>query len=793
MVDGEASRYMSYDVGGNLREVLISTGNHEFKNDGLLNIGNKDNLQLTQYWYNGWGELVYRKSPATGETFYTRDKMGRVIIEATEGIAKAYRYDALGRLIYEGEVALNSSESIIYEYDLTLNGRGKLSRVIQQKEGLTTDYEYDIYGNLAEIKRSNVESVSITQYEFDAFGKLLSLTYPSGHTVSYSFDEDNRISEVHFTGEDGRVQTILTGIEYDYLGRPAAYDFGAGLSYKNINDFEGNLKQIRFADSSRTETLDYTFSEGYLLNIDYGTPGEHQWSKIFQYDFNGRLYSLTDSDSFENRFEQRFSYDDYGNRLSNKHYRFESLSGQNEILTKKIDYDIDPVSNQVNQYELDIGTFSASRSYEYNALGQLINDGVYNYEYNSSQRLTQINRVQGGLHALYEYDHNGLRTRKLVSTFEEINYHYDTAGRLLQETDSEGEILREYIYLGRTPVAILVSTGRTGVIGAQPTGQQNLELYYPISDHIGAIRAVVDQHGDRQWQRHDMAFSGNAFGEFLQADNSAMYSGSFHMPLRFPGQYFDKETFRHYNHYRYYDPTLGRYISSDPIGLAGGGNTYIYALNNPVMYYDPYGLFSIADYSLPQGFVDFVAGFGDTVSGGITVWVRDQLGTNGVISPCSAAYGAGGWAGTVHEYGSGIGGIAKRGIKRGVKSSVTKSPASRLADKAQGLPSSQRPNTVAVIKHKDGTVTVGRNQGGYQNSTVQNALDNAPANCFAGQCAEVNALSRALNKGRSLDGATISVSNVRGAGSASGIHGTPKTPCNTCSSVLDQLGVKYTQ
>ncbi|MCP3869277.1 MAG: hypothetical protein GY703_14475 [Gammaproteobacteria bacterium] len=113
-----------------------------------------------------------------------------------------------------------------------------------------------------------------------------------------------------------------------------------------------------------------------------------------------------------------------------------------------------------------------------------------------------------------------------------------------------------------------------------------------------------------------------------------------------------------------------------------------------------------------------------------------------------------------------------------------------MADKVQGLPSSQRPNTVAVIKHKDGAITVGRNQGGVTNPTVQGALSRAPQNCFGGQCAEINALSRALNKGRSLDGAEISISNVRGAGSASGIHGTPKTPCATCSSVIDQLGVK---
>ncbi|NDY43612.1 RHS repeat-associated core domain-containing protein, partial [Dissulfurirhabdus thermomarina] len=60
--------------------------------------------------------------------------------------------------------------------------------------------------------------------------------------------------------------------------------------------------------------------------------------------------------------------------------------------------------------------------------------------------------------------------------------------------------------------------------------------------------------------------------------------------LRFPGQYFDQETGLHYNWRRYYDPSTGRYITPDPIGLSGGVNLFSYVQNNPINYIDPYGL-----------------------------------------------------------------------------------------------------------------------------------------------------------------------------------------------------------
>jgi RHS repeat-associated protein len=66
--------------------------------------------------------------------------------------------------------------------------------------------------------------------------------------------------------------------------------------------------------------------------------------------------------------------------------------------------------------------------------------------------------------------------------------------------------------------------------------------------------------------------------------------GEFRYNLRFPGQYYDQETGLHYNYARDYDPSTGRYVESDPIGLGGGTNTYTYVGGDPVSQFDPFGL-----------------------------------------------------------------------------------------------------------------------------------------------------------------------------------------------------------
>ncbi|NJL27793.1 MAG: hypothetical protein HC897_07795 [Thermoanaerobaculia bacterium] len=115
----------------------------------------------------------------------------------------------------------------------------------------------------------------------------------------------------------------------------------------------------------------------------------------------------------------------------------------------------------------------------------------------------------------------------------------------------------------------------------------------------------------------------------------------------------------------------------------------------------------------------------------------------------------------------------------------------RLADRAQWLPREKRPNTVAVLRSRNGRLVIGRNQGGVTNPDVEAALDRIPPNEFRGLCAEANCIARALNKGIDVRGATIDVVNVRGPGSMTGIHATPKPPCTVCQELLDFFEIRW--
>jgi len=116
-------------------------------------------------------------------------------------------------------------------------------------------------------------------------------------------------------------------------------------------------------------------------------------------------------------------------------------------------------------------------------------------------------------------------------------------------------------------------------------GQAQAGLYYIHVDHLNTPRAIYDQSQQLVW-RWDQS---EPFGNTPPNENPVGL-GNFECNLRFPGQYFDKETNRAYNYFRDFDPSLGRYMQSDPVGVRGGRNTYSYAWNIPLALTDRLGL-----------------------------------------------------------------------------------------------------------------------------------------------------------------------------------------------------------
>ena len=188
--------------------------------------------------------------------------------------------------------------------------------------------------------------------------------------------------------------------------------------------------------------------------------------------------------------------------------------------------------------------------------------------YSPDNRLTGVTGI-----ADYGYNGIGERVRKTVGGTTTL-YLYGPGGRLMAELDATGQVEKVYVYFAGEPLAVVDYVGN-------PAGT----LYYIHNDHLRTPQALTDEAGVLVWRAVYTPFGWAAVDEDPDLNSIPV---SFNP--RFPGQYYDAETGFHYNYHRYYDPFTGRYITSDPIGLTGGLNTYAYAGSNPLTFVDPWGL-----------------------------------------------------------------------------------------------------------------------------------------------------------------------------------------------------------
>jgi RHS repeat-associated protein len=532
----------------------------------------------TTYNYDGLGNLISQSSPDTGITRFSYDAVGnRTTAVDARGVVVNYSYDALNRLksvVYPAATA----ENVTYTYDVTATGNYGIGRLNKAAIGSTSvAYTYNHLGLISK-KTSVVNSLSKSvAYAYDKAGNLTSMTYPSGRIVNYTRDAAGRVQAVKTKVNSSTAeQTVVSAVNYLPFGPAKSYTYGNGLTHTVSYDNDYRLTDIVLG-GLMVRNYSYDAADN-ITNIIDGVSATK--TQNFTYDNLDRLTSANGTYGY-----QAFGYDGVGNRTD--------MLFDNGTSIQSDTYTYEATSNRLSRIDkTNAGLENGIRNFTYDSAGNLVqgtaDDGsAQTYTLNNANRLTTAN-VNTALVGTYSYNALGQRVSKTYADATKELFHYNEAGQLLAVTNAAGTSVREYIYNDST----LVGYVNAGI------------LIYVHNDHLNTPQVITAQNQSVLWMADYEPF-GKAK---LNSNNTIAFSA------RFPGQYLDSETGLYYNYFRDYDPSIGRYIESDPIGILEDysepqmqiaitmglmrtyndgsmlNHSYSYALNNPAGYADPFGL-----------------------------------------------------------------------------------------------------------------------------------------------------------------------------------------------------------
>lgn len=627
--DGVITRYTSYNKNGNPLEIkTIGTDNRELHTvqmfDGMNRLkkitryasGLPDNV--TEYYYDNYGNRNYQKDPEGKETNFLYDGKGHVT-KVTDAQQHETQYFYGGT----GGTSCTSCGG---------GGGNKLTAVTDAKLQ-TTGFEYDLLGHLVLETDPLQKKIRYTYYDHGKVREEIDATTAPGNVlINYYYDNLGRLTKKHYADNSeesftydpkGRLETAANaniGYTFTYYdngwlksvtdsnGKAIKYDQYDGIGQKKLVTY--------FSGTADQRQVTYEYDPANMGRIKTITSAAGTFT--FDYDKFGRRYTL----AYPNGINSTYLYDDL-NRLTSLTYsggtglpvygytHDQAGNRKTRTGTNPESYDYDEVyrlkqatsGTVIKNYTYDAvgnrqsGPGAKDSAYQYDAANRMTSGRLFNYLYdNSGNQITRTipNVTDKGWTLTWDYENRLVKMEQSKGSAEKrtVTFKYDPMGSRIEKklvatvNGVTKTTVSNYVYEGGNIVLEMVTdsdvTTKIFYTHGQGTDEhlaleRNGQYFFYHADGLGSATAISDQSKS--------VVQSYVYDSFGMAKVATGFTNSY----TYTGREWDKETGLYYYRARYYDPMEGRFISKDPIGFKGGINIYAYVGNNPINLIDPLG------------------------------------------------------------------------------------------------------------------------------------------------------------------------------------------------------------